>query len=236
MSEAERNQPSASELAEHEVHAYLAKHPDFIRRHMELLETLEVPHASGGAASLIERQVEVLRGRNRKAQEKLDELIAIARDNEWRVQHLNSLAQTLIRADSVAELVRGLREFLDQKLGVGALFIGVAAEDDQLSGGIQSLPEGSALRNAVDDVFRRGHPICGPLGKAQIEALFPEAGDIAPHSAALVPLGDGEVHGALVLASGDAERFVPEMGTLFLGLMGELVTAACRRHLGESVI
>lgn len=236
MSEANPQPESVPEATEAEVRAYLVAHPDFLRRFPDLLETLEVPHEAGEAASLIERQVQVLRNRNSKTQKKLDELIAIARDNEWRVQHLNALAKTLIRADSIAELVTGLRDFLDQKLGVGALFIGLAADDGTLPESIQGLPEGSDLRAAVDDVFRRGHPICGPLGKAQCETLFPAAAAADLRSAALVPLGEGEVRGALVLACDDRQRFVAEMGTLFLDLMGELVTAACRRHLGAAVI
>lgn len=236
MSEAEPQQQPAPEPAEDDVRAYLAANPDFLCRHPDLLETLEVPHDSGGAASLIERQVEVLRRGNRQAQERLDELITTARDNEWRVQHLNGLAQILIRAESVSDLATGLRNFLHQELAVDALFIGLAADDSVLPEGVQPLPDDSESRAAVDDVFRRGHPICGPLGDAQIQALFPDAGENAPQSAALVPLGEDDVRGVLVLGSRDAARFVPDMGTLFLGLLGQLVSAACRQHLGEQVI
>lgn len=236
MSEAEPQQSESPELAEDEVRAYLAAHPDFLHRHPDLLETLEVPHDSGGAASLIERQVEVLRRRNQQAQERLDELITTARDNEWRVQYLNGLAQVLIGADSVSELVGELRDFLHQELSVDALFIGLSTAGDALPEGVVALPEGSDAQAAVDDVFRRGHPICGPLSEAQIQVLFPESGDAAPQSAAMIPLGEGGVHGVLVLGSGDAARFVPDMGTLFLGLMGQLVSAACRQHLGAQVI
>lgn len=236
MSEAEPQQEAAPEPAEDEIRAYLEAHPDFLRRHPDLLETLEVPHDSGGAVSLIERQVETLRRGNQQAHARLEELIATARDNEWRVQHLNGLARLLISADSVAALVAGLRDFLHRELGVDALFIGIVADADALADGIRALPEGSQEAVAVDDVFRRGHPICGPLSEAQIQALFPDTDDTPPQSAALVPLGEDAVHGVLALGSRDAQRFVPDMGTLFLGLMGQLVTAACRRHVGGEVI
>ena len=52
----------------------------------------------------------------------------------------------------------------------------------------------------------------------------------------MIPLGTSGVHGALVLASRKGERFVPDMGTLFLELMGELVTVALQRLLGRETL
>ena len=52
----------------------------------------------------------------------------------------------------------------------------------------------------------------------------------------MIPLGARGVHGALVLASRKGDRFVPEVGTLFLELTGELVTAALQRLLGRDAL
>ncbi|MDH3326971.1 MAG: DUF484 family protein, partial [Gammaproteobacteria bacterium] len=40
-----------------DVEVYLDKHPEFFQEYPELLVELKVPHPSGGAVSLIERQV-----------------------------------------------------------------------------------------------------------------------------------------------------------------------------------
>ena len=49
-------------LDENEVADFLRTHPDFFERHLALLTELVVPHSSrGGAVSLLERQVGVLR-------------------------------------------------------------------------------------------------------------------------------------------------------------------------------
>jgi uncharacterized protein YigA (DUF484 family) len=58
-------------------------------------------------------------------------------------------------------------------------------------------------------------------------------GDGAAHlrSFAYLPLRAGETFGLLALASEDAQRFYPEMGTLYLARLGELVGAAIARHL-----
>lgn len=232
MSEPKPEQVSPAEPDEADIAAYLREHPDFLQRYPDVLEHLEVSHEAGGAISLIERQVESLRRGNRQAQSRLKELIATARENELRVQYLNGLAQVLIKADSAENLVKSLREFLRRELSVDALFIGISGGEEVAVGGIRAMPRDSAELAAVTNVFRRGKPICGPLTDAQIEALFAETGDTPPQSAAMVPLGQDRVRGALVLASRDSKRFVPEMGTLFLELLGQLVTTACRRHLG----
>ena len=70
------------ELDENTVAAYLRAHPDFLARYPELLETLELQHASGSAISLIERQVEILRGRSQRLEDRLSNLLEAARDNE----------------------------------------------------------------------------------------------------------------------------------------------------------
>ena len=46
-------------------------------------------------------------------------------------------------------------------------------------------------------------------------------------------LGD-EVFGVLVLASDDAQRFTPDMGTLFVARVGVLATAALGRFAAQS--
>lgn len=242
----EPEQQPALELDESEVAAYLQEHPDFLQRYPQVLEVLEFHHQAGAAVSLIERQVASLRRDNKQAHSKLEQLISTARENELRVQHLNALARVLIIAQDSAALVSGLGEFLRREMGVDALFIGLrpSAEATAQADELFALEEGSAQMHAVTNAFRRGKPICGPLSDEQVAALFGGDGQddgqddvpVAPSSAAMVPLGDDEVRGVLVLGSSDGERFVPEMGTLFLELMGNLLTAAFRRQLGSDRI
>ncbi|MDT0633783.1 DUF484 family protein [Spectribacter hydrogenooxidans] len=232
MSEPKADQDPVPTLDEAEVAAYLQANPDFLQRHPAVLEALDVRHDTGSAVSLIERQVASLRRDNHDTHARLRELIDTARDNETRVQHLNGLARVLLGADDAEQLVTRLREFLKRELRVDAMFIGFTGIDADV-GGIQALPRDGEGMQALTNLFRRGKPICGPLTEEQVEALFADAGDTPPQSAALIPLGEEKVQGALVLGSRDSRRFVPDMGTLFLELMGNLITAACRRHLGS---
>ncbi|MEJ2479536.1 MAG: DUF484 family protein [Acidihalobacter sp.] len=66
-------QTSAAELSEDAIAEFLRTHHDFFVRHIELLDVLRLPHPTHGAVSLIERQLSVLRERNRNLERKLDE-------------------------------------------------------------------------------------------------------------------------------------------------------------------
>ncbi len=234
MNEAEKH-PTHRALDESEVAAYLQAHPNFLQRYPGVLEVLDMRHDSGAAVSLIERQVALLRDSNRDLQTRLNELIETARGNEQRVVQLSSLAKTLIAAASPQELVADLTACVQREMDVDKVFVGIETDHDLADGAIHGLVEGDARAAALTHVFRRGKPICGALSTTQSEALF---GDVRQPltSAALIPLGVHGAHGALVLASHNAQRFVPEMGTLFLEFMGELVTAALRRHLDAGVL
>lgn len=225
-------------LDEAEVVDFLHKQPDFFKRHPDALAQLTVTHDSGSAASLIERQVDVLRTNNRQLQARLNELIDMARGNEQRVTQVNHLAQALIAATDVAELVQALVDCVKQEMSVDAVFIGLRGLAETAGDGdaiVHPLAEDTPADHAVTDVFRRGKPICGALSAQQAKTLF--GGGTSPlASAAMVPLGTDGVHGALVLASTDSDYFVANMGTLFLDLMGELVTTGLRRHLGADVV
>lgn len=237
MNEAEQHTP-APELDEADIAAYLEAHPDFLRRHPAVLEALDTRHDSGTAVSLIERQVTALRDNNRQLKSRFDELHETARDNEQRVVQLNRMGKVLVAAESSADLVRELTYCLQQHLDVDHAYFGLEKPVDQAEGEIHRIEHESAAGRALTNVFRRGKPICGPLSDDQSEALFATRSNDVPAlaSAAMIPLGLHGVHGALVLASRKPTRFVPDAGTLFLELMGELVTAALRRLLGDDAL
>ena len=237
MNEAEK-QTASGELDEADVVDYLERNADFLRRNPQAIEAMELQHASGNAVSLIERQVDSLRATNRELRSRFDALIETARENQQRVVHLNRLARILVSAESAAGMTADLAACMVNHLDVDRIYIGVNARDLPPDSGIHTLVDDDAASRALTNVFRRGKPICGALSVEQSEALFATRSESAAPlvSAALVPLGVNGVHGALVLASHQAARFVPEMGTLFLELAGELVTAALRRLLGADVL
>ena len=58
-----------SSLTAEDIENYLRKNPDFFLGRPELLTELSIPHRSGEAVSLVEKQVKVLREQNEQARE-----------------------------------------------------------------------------------------------------------------------------------------------------------------------
>lgn len=232
IAEAAEQAAPKHELNERDVAAYLRANPDFLLRYPDLLETLELQHASGSAVSLIERQVEILRGRSQRLEDRLTNLLENARDNERRATSVHRLARSLIRAPTLASAILGLQTSMREDFGIDQVFVGIVGpllKHTNIDGLVRLDPEGAVMR-AFDDFFRTKLVECGPLAEAQARLLFPKAADL-PQSAAVVPLEKDKNLGMLVLASKDPQRFLPRQGRLFLEMTAELVSAAVRAKL-----
>jgi uncharacterized protein YigA (DUF484 family) len=214
-------------LNQDQVAQFLRDHPDFFTQHADLLNTLNVPHPySGHAISLGERQVMLLRDRARGLEAKLREFIQFAEENDAIGEKLHRLALGLMRARSLdavlAALYLGLREdFAVPHTGLRLWTAHVAPDM------VEFAPVSEAIRQLAGGLTV---PRCGHEAPEEVRAWFGETG---PHlrSFALAPVREPEVKGVLVLASEDASRFYPEMGTLYLSWLAELAGAAVSRFL-----
>ena len=221
------------EPGEAQVVAFLKANPDFLARHPELFETLELRHASGAAVSLIERQVEILRGKSGRLEDRLKALLDAARDNESRAANVHRLARSLIRAPTLAATVTALRKCLREDFNVDDCWVGIApgALKRHDIEGLHVLDPAGPVARAFENFIRTRLVECGPLDEARAKLLFPAAKAL-PQSAAIVPLEKEKDLGMLVLASVDRERFQPRQGRLFLDMTADLVAAAVRARLG----
>ena len=61
---------------------YLLANPDFFVTHGDLLTRLQIPHDSGGAVSLVERQIGMFREKSLRLEKQLKDLLEVARENE----------------------------------------------------------------------------------------------------------------------------------------------------------
>lgn len=236
MSESQSGKLAAPELSGESVTEYLVENTDFFEHHPEALEHLTLEHASGSAVSLIERQVDILRSRNQKLQSRLTTLMETARENENRVRQINNLSRMLIAARSPAEIGSGLQTCMAQDFGVDAIFLGIRGEGEAApDSALWYLADDDPIADAEANFFRMGQVICGPLDPEQNNRLFGHRTQSKPlRSAAFVPLGKPTTAGMLVLASCDADRFTPDMGTLFLELIADLVATALRDEMQDA--
>jgi hypothetical protein len=214
-------------LADETVVEYLLGHPEFFQAHAELLSKLKVPHPTGTAVSLIERQVEVLRQQHRQLERKLVDLIEVARANDTLIERIHRLALALLEGAALPERLYALQEELRERFGADEVSVFLLHPKPQQTdaGPARWLKTDDAGLDQFRDFLKSGKPHVGRLRPPQLEFLFGEQAERIA-SSALVPLGDKGSLGLLAVGSHDAERFSPTLGTAFLTRISELVTAA----------
>ena len=219
-------------LDEAQVMAFLRADPQWLTRHPVLLESLELAHAAGSAVSLIERQVELLRGKNARLESRLERLVETARENEVRAEKVLRLAHTLIRSPSLAAIAAGLKASMREDFDVDEVFVGVngAMFKRHDIDGVIPIDLGAPIARAFDNFIRTRLIECGPITPERAALLFPKA-EQPIASAAVVPLEKEKNLGMIALGSRDPERFQPRQGKLFLEMTAELVAAAVRARM-----
>jgi hypothetical protein len=211
---------------------FLRSNPKFFDQHPELLEKIHVPHPHGGRAiPLSERQTVALRDKIKGLEARLAEMLRFGEQNDAISEKVHRLAVALVGAHDLAALEHSLNFHLREDFAVPHVVLRIWGRT--LPVGVETADLDAA--KPVDEAQRRaaaamGAPQCGPAAGNPFAAWFGEAADHV-RSMALVPLGDATVFGLLALGSEDAQRFFPEMGTLYLRRIGELCAAAATARL-----
>lgn len=226
---------------ERAVAAYLRTHPEFFEHNSSLLAGLRVPHQSGAAVSLLEYQVQVLRDQRKNLENKLHELVEVARDNDRLNERMHALTLSLMEAGGLEEILLTVQDTLrtDFLADVTALHL-FTAPDDGLKAGAASgafanvvlTQRGDPGLSAFDKILHGAKPMCGRLRREQLDYLFGDrANEVA--SAVLIPLGRGGKLGMVAVGSFDRQRYHAGMGTVFLKYLGELISGALCPHMSN---
>lgn len=225
MNEPEQSGEGGQALTAEAVAEYLRQHPEFFNDHPELVAELTVPHGSGNAVSLVERQVLALREQNEETRKRLHELIEIARQNEELARRMHQLALTLMDAaepkDIFSTLYDNLRRNFHADHVVVRLFANPAFVDtyagEEFAG--PDIPEYTLFRSLI----AQRTPLSGRLKRQQQVFLFGDEGDDIA-SAVMVPLHAPDWGGILAIGSRDADRFQEGMGVELLANLGEVLS------------
>lgn len=221
------NKTINAELDDDAVAAYLEQNADFFNRHANLLTKLELNHESGAAVSLIERQVFVLRDKNQRLENKLQELVTCARENEQLSRNILQLVVDLLWSDDLESLLSSVVDAMRHEFQVDFASVHLVTDDKALC---EAMPQwylhtDDPRYESIRSVVESNRPLCGRLNKEQINCMFTDFQDQI-NSAALIPLVSGGVMGYIGLGGQKEDRFTPAMATNFLNQIGELVSAA----------
>lgn len=214
--------PSNSALSAEAVVDYLRNHPDFFEEHPDLLADISLPHASGNAISLIERQVGVLRERNADLQEKLGQLMETARDNDQLFDKTKRLVLSLLEVKTLPDIIEALYESLSSDFQVSHYNL-------LLLGDKHALPQSQAkvvgieeANDRIGTLLRTNRTVCGVLRAEELQLLFGDRSDEVG-SAAVIPLSQGQTFGLLALGHTDPHYYRSSMGTLYLSYIADIL-------------
>jgi uncharacterized protein len=209
-------------LTTDQVAEFLRQNPGFFENHVDILMNLQIPHPHGGrAVSIGERQLVAVREKAKLLEDKLHELIQFGEENDAVGEKVHRLACRLIEATSIDAALDSLYLDLLDHFAVPHVAVrlwNVAEENPDTK---EFAAVAAEMREFVQKLAA---PYCGNHAVYESQSWFGEA---AAHlkSFALVQLKrDDLTFGVIALASEDPRRFYPEMGTLYLARIGDLVS------------
>ena len=210
-----------------EIANYLKEHPEFFEQFSELLSEIYIPHPHGGRAIPIsERQTLTLREKNKQLEGKLREVIQFGEENDAISEKVHRISAALLAASDVSAVLNVVYLNLREDFAVPHVVLRAWRASNHAD-----LPEFRPVSDASREFAGNlASPYCSAHAMADTAGFFGEASTHL-RSFSYVPLRDSETFGLLALASEDPQRFYPEMGTLYLKRLGDLVSAAIARHL-----
>ena len=222
------NQTNNNMTNEAEVAQYLENNPLFFSNHSGLLATMHLPNPHGsGTVSLAERQQVAQRDKIRQIERKYNELLQFGIENDEKSKKVHGLTLALLNASNLTEILNAVNSSLKNDFDISGTKVILWADP-------KNNDDASHIAfEEIDDISKAWaegliEPYCGALPNVNLSSI--KINDEVK-SYAITTLEIGIPVGLLVLASDDEKRFYPEMGTVFVKRIGELLSAALSQHL-----
>lgn len=230
MSNDDKTIINAVDLQEAQVTAYLKDNLDFFESRPDILEMMSLPHASGGAVSLVERQVSVLRERNLEMRTRLSNMLESAHANDKLFEKTKRLVLRLLEADDLQTVVDTLYDSLKTDYQVEQYSLLLLGDKQQISASPAKVVGLDQAQSQVGTLMRTNRAICGILRQEELSFLFGENA-FQVSSVAAVPLSHGTTFGILALGNSDPQHYRSSMGTLFLSYIAEVLNRTMPKFL-----
>lgn len=221
-------------IREEQVIIYLRNHPDFFQQHGHLLSELHLRHESGGAISLVERQVAILRERNMMMRRRMNELMQTAKYNDELFAKTRTLTLELLHVDNWHELNEVLATYVLTDFHADFVcchLAGIAIDGNAEPGTSMPLDHIESHHDGLPhERYMRGpYPVCAALRKDELGELFPRVTHEGDGSAVLAPLAVEPLGGCLAIGGRDPQDFSPDMDTLFVTYIAEVLSRVVQR-------
>jgi len=214
----------SSELTPNAVELFLKNNPDFFVDRDELVSSLRIPHATGPAVSLVEKQLSVLRERNSELRNRLNGLIDNARDNDKLFTHTRRLVLSLLDAKNLAQAIDIIYASFRNDFGIETTQIILFGHDRISSARNETLEN---AQTHIGKYLKARQTIGGGIGPDERKFIFgAQSNEVG--SAALAVLAYGDIYGVIGIGNKDPNAYNSSMGTLFLSYIAEVLSRSLR--------
>jgi uncharacterized protein YigA (DUF484 family) len=207
-------------LTDADVIQYLQDNPDFFIAKDDLLAGMRIPHDSGQATSLIERQLAVYRERNVELRQRLSDLLENARRNDKLFGKTRRLVLALIDARNWIDIEAALDDSLREDFNVDHWNL-LYFTDLKLDHPLHSISNKDKQRE-IHRLFKGHRAFCGQLTDETMDLLLDEKQSSA-ESIAAAQIRNGQQTGVLCVASDDPKFYRSSMDTLFLDYIADVL-------------
>ncbi len=213
------------------VAEYLANNPDFFQDRDALLVELNLPHAPGGAISLVERQVAAMRERNKESKKKLDEYVKVAKQNDDIYKKCQYMILGLVEADSQEAFLKNLEKGFKRDFKSSAYSLIVFGSKPSQVNHFTTIVQKESAKEYVGSLMKSKKPTLGVLRPSEQDFLFRHQSDKVKSAVVMsVRLGRDQI-ALLAIGSSDAKYFQAGMGTAFVGFIADTLARLIPRFI-----
>jgi uncharacterized protein YigA (DUF484 family) len=218
------------DTAEQLVRDFLQDNPTFLDKNPDILESLTLPHNAGNAVSLVERQVGVMRDRNKEMRNRLDNMLETAYDNDLLFEKTKRLVLNLLEAKNLPALVETVYDSLGKDFAIDFYSLTLLGDEKQIPSTMARVASIEKANEKVGTLLSSNRGVCGVLREDEMTFLFGEKGSQVG-SVAAVPLRFNNLYGILAVGNSDPNFYKSSMGTLFLSYIAEVLSRILPEHL-----
>jgi len=216
-------------LSADQIIDFLRIHPDFFTHYPGVLGQLRLPDPTTGKTfSLHERQLQVLRDKQKLLETKIMEMGHAATENQAIIQKLQAWQRTLLKEKNPNAIPAIIEEELARLFAIPLVCLRLWPIEKANIHESYLLDVASADRKTIDGLKM---PYCGPSANIHLDTWL-RGRPAHASSVALIPLRVGfspTAFGVLVLGSSDPGRFSADAGVDFLMNISEIASASLSR-------
>lgn len=223
----DKNAVSAEQVAQ-----YLRDNPDFFINRDSLLAEISLPHESGKAISLLERQVKILRERSIESRHTLSLLLENAKYNDQLFSVTRALILALLNETNVSQMLSATEANLNTQPGIDASSVILFSDEGLNALKNTRLESTQFVHENFPTLLRERKTVCQSVEKNTAAFLFPRNGS-GIRSVALCPIGRNRMLGILAIGNKAQDYFNAELDTLFLDFIGEVLESIVLRKINK---